>query len=129
MDFSLWLTPCNPLGCFLAKKLKNDSSSVDFLLVSLTQYNKVLVILIFCYIDKSCHTERSEVFINSKRALNFFGFFAFLQKAQNDNDLRVFCFVVKAQNDKVLNDKCLKFFVAAMPCNSLVRFVRTPCLK
>ncbi len=79
MDFLLRLAPCNPLGCFLAKKLKNDSSSVDFLLVSLTQYNKVLVILIFCYIDKSCHTERSEVFIKLKCILKFYGFFATLK--------------------------------------------------
>ena len=58
--------------------------------------------LFFYYSDKSCHTERSEVSIKLKCILKFFGFFAFLQKAQNDNDLRVFCFVVKAQNDKVI---------------------------
>ena len=50
-----------------------------FLLVSLTQYNKFLVILIFCYIDKSCHTERSEVFIKLKCILKFYGFFATLK--------------------------------------------------
>ena len=45
----------------------------------------------------ACHTEHSEVSINSKRVLKFFGYFAI---AQYDNaDFR---FLSKAQNDKPL---------------------------
>ena len=53
----------------------------------------------------SCHTERSEVSTNSRRALNFFGFFA---NAQNDSSV--------------------DFLLRLVPCNPLGRSFHSPSM-
>ena len=50
---------------------------------------------------KFTYLKRGFFILNSKRALNFYGFFAFLQKAQNDNAL-----VILSNSEVSTNSKC-----------------------